>query len=809
MKTASRVKIVRQLGVIVVFFFTAVHCAVAQTQFLNFMADSYGAGGTNGQIFPSSMAAADINGDGSVDLLCANGGDQSLSIFTNNGHGYFFSNALISLSANAQSVVATDVNGDGWPDLVVANNNDPGTLTIFTNNGGGVFSSNATLSTGYDPNYVVAADLNGDGKMDLICINGGSSLTVFLNNGGGIFTSKATLNAGGYPTSLIAADFNGDGKVGVVAVNEYSGSLAIFTNDGAGNLTSNSTVQVNGLPSSVAAVDIYGSGKLALITANSATINYSSGNTLTVFTNNGSAGFSSNATIFTGPSPAVVIATNVSGNALQDLVCVNAGAAAGVVTVFTNDGSGVFGSNTYVNVGTGPVCLLAADVNNDGKMDLISGGGGGFTVVTQIGFTGWMYSSPNASDSVAIVDANKNGLPDLVTANTLTRGSTGDTLTVYTNNGAGLFGVNTNLNVGSLPAFLTTADINGDGWPDLISGNNGGSISVLTNNRQGGFATSETIALGSSSIAPIDVNGEIGLGIVSGSELLLYTNNGTGFVGSNALLTLGKLPDYTVAADVNNDGLDDLICSYKLNPIQSDPNGTLVVLLNDGKGGFVSNALYQVVGPSPDEVIAQDINGDGHVDLLTLCESQNAVVVFTNTGSGGFVSNATYSVGNLTYSIAMADINGDGSPDLICAGNGSPPMVNLFTNNGAGVFGFYADFAVNLYSTAAIFVTAGDLNGDGKPDFVLTTSDGSMTVFLNTISFPAQPAGPVLKVSWSGVNVVLSWSSSATNLVVETNSNLNSSNWAVAPYSILTTGANHSVTISPSSTALFFRLFQQ
>ncbi len=387
----------------------------------------------------------------------------------------------------------------------------------------------------------------------------------------------------------------------LVALDEYVNMLIIFTNDGAGNLASNSTIYVSGEPSSVAAVDLYGTGKLALVTAN---YDYFSGNTLTVFTNNGSGVFSTNATILPGPAPNPVNAADVSGDGRQDLVCAYDGGYTGMIEIFTNNGNGGFGSNTVVSVGSTPICLAAADINNDGKLDVITGDASDLTVVTQIGFTGWMYSEISQVDSIAVVDAYKNGLPDLVTANLVTSANRGSTLTVFTNTGFGHFGSNATLNVGSAPVFVTTADINGDGWPDLISANDGGvgTISVLINDTHGAFAASQTIELSDSDstdgsptgIAPIDINGETCLAIPGAGRFLLYTNDGNGFLSSNALLTLGNDPYYAVAADVNGDGLEDLICSYDLSGKQNDGNGTLLVLLNDGNGGFVSNALYEV-----------------------------------------------------------------------------------------------------------------------------------------------------------------------------------------------------------------------
>ena len=91
------------------------------------------AAGTPGVgISPRSLVAADVNGDGKVDLICANEGDNTLTVLTNNGSGGFVSNATLSVGRLPYSVVAADVNGDGGVDLICANGMDH-TLTVLTN----------------------------------------------------------------------------------------------------------------------------------------------------------------------------------------------------------------------------------------------------------------------------------------------------------------------------------------------------------------------------------------------------------------------------------------------------------------------------------------------------------------------------------------------------------------------------------------------------------------------------------------------------------------------------------------------------
>jgi len=151
-------------------------------------------------------------------------------VFTNNGSGVFGSNATYTVGSQPRSVVAANVNGDGKLDLISANTGS-GTLTVLTNNGYGVFGSNATYNVGSQPRSVVATDVNGDAKVDLICANaGGGTLTVLTNNGSGVFGLNATYTVGNAPYCVVAADVNGDGLMDLISANEGSGTLTVLTN---------------------------------------------------------------------------------------------------------------------------------------------------------------------------------------------------------------------------------------------------------------------------------------------------------------------------------------------------------------------------------------------------------------------------------------------------------------------------------------------------------------------------------------------------------------------------------------------------
>jgi hypothetical protein len=338
-------------------------------------------------IYPTeSVAATDVNGDGKLDLVVGEtakvGVGDNLTIFTNNGSGIFGSNALVNLPSQPTQVVAEDIDGSGKPALIASCSPDSftnGFVIVFTNNGFGVYGLNATYPLDAWPLSITAADLSGDGQTDLITANVGynngtpilaGSITILTNNGTGGFSQSQELNSGLETRVTIATDIGGDGKLDIISGNSAP-SLTIFTNNNLGWFGSNAVINTGFPCVQVAAADINGDDKPDLICANYGT------NTLTLFTNNGWGGFGSNSTLVVaaGIYFSFVVA-DINGDGAPDLLVANGydsngNVTTGTLTIFTNNGAGIFGFNSTIPVFSQPFVALAADLNGSGKLDVV------------------------------------------------------------------------------------------------------------------------------------------------------------------------------------------------------------------------------------------------------------------------------------------------------------------------------------------------------------------------------------------------------------------------------------------------------
>ncbi|CAF3000027.1 unnamed protein product [Rotaria sp. Silwood2] len=240
---------------------------------------------TGGGSNPNSVATADVNGDGKVDIIVANNGASNVGVLMNTGNGIFTAQVIYSTGggSNPYSVAAADVNGDGEIDIIVANNGG-NTVGILLNTGGGIFAAQVTYSTGSSssPRPVIAADVSGDGKVDIIVGNYGlNNVGVLLNVGNIIFASQVTYSTGSTsgPNSVVIIDLNEDSKVDLAVSNYAAGSFSVFLGTGSGTFLAPTAYSMGSLISYVTAADVNGDGKNDII------VTLLNGNSIAVFLN--------------------------------------------------------------------------------------------------------------------------------------------------------------------------------------------------------------------------------------------------------------------------------------------------------------------------------------------------------------------------------------------------------------------------------------------------------------------------------------------------------------------------------------------
>jgi serine/threonine protein kinase len=324
----------------------------------------------------TSIAAADVDGDGDLDVLLGKKGSPS-RVLLNAGDGTFpTSVTLPGGSALTTSIAAADVDGDGDLDVLLGNQGSPS--RVLLNAGDGTFKTSVTLpGGGANTKSIAAADVDGDGDLDVLLGEDGSPSRVLLNAGDGTFPTSITLPGGNATTySIAAADVDGDGDLDVLLGNAGSPSRVLLN---AGGGTFPTSIQLPGeivSTTSIAAADVDGDGDLDVLLGNF-------GSPSLVLLNAGDGTFPTSIEL---PGPRSdsaltnsIAAADVDGDGDLDVLLGNFGS---VNRVLLNAGDGTFPTSISLpgnspGGGAFTLSVAVADVDGDGNLDVLLGNAGG------------------------------------------------------------------------------------------------------------------------------------------------------------------------------------------------------------------------------------------------------------------------------------------------------------------------------------------------------------------------------------------------------------------------------------------------
>ncbi|MCR4280292.1 MAG: FG-GAP-like repeat-containing protein, partial [Candidatus Komeilibacteria bacterium] len=550
------------------------------------------------------------------------------------------------------------------------------------------FSVDPNYGTGNYPYGTLTGDVNNDGYQDIVSLNNSSStVSVLLNNGVGSFLPKADYSAV-RPYHGTMADFNGDNYLDIVTVNSD-----------------------------------YSSGRYSLLI------------------NKGNGQFHNPQNISTGNRyPRVVVAGDFDGDGDQDMAIGHyyTDNNTSQITLYKNDGSGSFTLYSSLSLPNYLYDMEAGDLDGDGRDDI---------AVVRYNWDApqpdlYIYystdnygtmSSPETFDFgryfyyVTIGDFNKDSLNDFAVAGYYYYN---EPLVILINNGGGYD--EQSYNYGQYNYALTNADLNNDGYPELIFADNYSDDLKVSFNDKGAF--SEPVGFGNidytQSIGTADFNSDSYIDVVvpipNANAVVTLLNNQDNTLGATLSVPTRQYPRDMVVRDVNNDQIEEVAI---LNSYGSNDN-YLTVYQRNGQYQYVPVETMSVAR-YPTTVTAGYFNNDTYLDYAVINSHYNNYVlqIFNSSGEMNWdnPSNISVSVPYYSYNVVAGDIDNDGDDDLI-AYFGSNAEAIIFKNDN----GSFVQNSMPLNDSQwSNYMTLIDMNGDDYPELVYANASYGISIINN------------------------------------------------------------------------------
>lgn len=649
-----------------------------------------------------SIATADLDNDGDLDLISASMADHKIAWFENNDSGNFSRQIIISESAkSARCVYPSDIDNDGLIDVVSASWGD-NKVAWYKNLGEGSFSAEKIISTNcIGAISVYCNDIDGDSLVDVVVASrDDNSISWFKNEGIGNFGERKVLTDDALSAVyVIAEDINYDGNTDIIYSSRTNRNVVLLINSGNAVFDSIRVLDSNA-SGQVQIGDLDGNGFNDILIAS----RYSGG--MAWISNDSTHRFDSIRPVHpTAESCNEVVLVDIDGNGTLDI--------AGVVSFnnhalwVLNNGDGTFQSQeTMDGYAYGAQSISSGDYDQDGDVDFVAALNGfnniGYFQHVDSTFHSMVQLIPIGGNKVFAKDIDLDGDLDLMSTT-----YNYSNVNIYINNGDGKYFEPKTLGYdGYNGTAIHSSDLDGDGLPDiLISG-----------------------------------------GPKWGSQKVgWYKNLGNNeFASIRIISTSVNWAGEVYSADLDNDGDQDV-----LSTAPSDKQ--IVWFENDGSGNFSQMKVISTVADQCKSIHLNDIDGDTLIDLVYPSFGDGKLLWQKNLGGDSFSSPIVISTGNLrARCVFTGDLNKDGRVDIILGYNNS---IAWFKNIGNGVF--ESGRIITSEAKDVIELFACDLDSDGYPDIISASQgDSKVSWYKNLLndSFSAQQV--ITKSAYSVMSVV-------------------------------------------------------
>jgi hypothetical protein len=681
---------------------------------------------------PQALVAGDF-GNGHLDLATANYRSQDVTVFLGDGHGTFPATVSYALGTAPVALIAADFAGDGHLDLATANfrSND---VSVLLGRGDGTFQAPVRYEAGSNPLAVVAGDFNGDGHLDLATADSTANAVAFLfGRGNGTFAPPVQRPVAAYPRALVGGDFNNDGRTDLAVATQFSRDVSVLVGlgDPSGTFLSPDRIS-NEIHATPLVADLNGDGTKDVAVINRAgeiLLRYGRPDTPGTF----------DPPVVLNPDPRFAVRDLALVRTSHGLVLAALDARDPALSFYARDPDGTFTRTPGPTI-PGillPVRLSSGDLNGVGRDDLVVATTGTNQVFVYLqhevggfGPTPDYQSGVGVNPSaVSLADVDGDGRLDIVVTNQFS----GD-VSVLLNDpakpfcselrfraGIGLYWVDQRDGSPVIHSFQGSAGVvvgrfDEDGATDLVVANSGSnSFSLLQGTGLGGLLNPQAAQTFSTDVRPTAViagdfnhDGHLDLAILNegSQDISIFLGDGHGGFTRASTVSAGNLPTGLAVADVNGDGNLDLLVGNDF--------GDLLVLLGKGDGTFQP---YRRAGRNVALAVA-DLRGNGQADFVFADEALDQVSV-SYGGAPPAVFQDRHNGLLAPSAVQLADLNGDGIPDLIVA-NGGGNNVLVYPGLPGGGFGPEINGGKGFFvGTNPVGITVQDLNGDGLPDLVV------------------------------------------------------------------------------------------